>query len=108
MSPSDAALGEMTWPNLIWELLQGQDLSAQETSWVMNEVMSGSASPVSLAGFLVALAAKGETVSELLGLADTMVAHAVDVPLPRGQNDEVIPTVDVVGTRSEERRVGRE
>lgn len=89
---------ELTWSTLIWELLQGRDLSAQETSWAMNEVMSGSASPVSLAGFLVALAAKGETVSELLGLADTMVAHAVDVPLPRSQSGEVIPTVDVVGT----------
>ena len=98
MSPSDAALGEMTWPNLIWELLQGQDLSSKQTSWAMNEVMAGSASPVSLAGFLVALAAKGETVSELLGLADTMVAHAVEVPLPLESNNRPLQTVDVVGT----------
>jgi len=88
----------LTWPDLIADLLAGVDLPAEHASWAMNEVMSGTAPPVALAGFLVALAAKGETVAELRGLADTMVAHAVTVPLPPGPGGEALRTVDIVGT----------
>ncbi len=100
-APSDAILrstDDYTWPDLITELLHGQDLTAAQASWAMNEVMRGSAEPVPLAGFLVALAAKGETVAELRGLADTMVAHAVEVPVPLGADGAAVRTVDVVGT----------
>jgi anthranilate phosphoribosyltransferase len=57
----------------------------------MNEVMTGNASPVQLAGFLVALRAKGETVEELGGLAQAMLAHALPANLPTD-------AVDIVGT----------
>jgi anthranilate phosphoribosyltransferase len=57
----------------------------------MDEVMSGNAGPVQLAGFLVALRAKGETVTELQGLSDAMLAHAVPIDVPG-------PAVDIVGT----------
>lgn len=92
---ADAAL---TWPDLITDLLAGRDLPLEHARWAMNEVMSGTASPVALAGFLVALAGKGETVAELRGLADAMVAHAVEVPIPFGEDGEPLATVDVVGT----------
>lgn len=88
----------LSWADLTTDLLHGRDLPRSHTSWVMNEVMNGAASPIALAGFLVALAAKGETVAELQGLADTMVAHAVDVPIPRGAGDQPLATVDIVGT----------
>lgn len=88
----------LTWPDLITELLQRRDLPAAHTSWVMNEVMGGTAPPVALAGFLVALAAKGETVAELVGLADEMVHHALEVPVPLGPDGQPIQTVDIVGT----------
>lgn len=96
--PSGSAPEALTWPDLISELLERRDLPAEHTSWVMNEVMGGTAPPVALAGFLVALAAKGETVSELVGLADEMVHHALDVPIPLGADGEPIQTVDIVGT----------
>ncbi len=57
----------------------------------MNEIMNGEASDVQIAGFLVALRAKGETVAELTGLVDSMVANA----RPLSVN---APTLDIVGT----------
>jgi anthranilate phosphoribosyltransferase len=80
-----------TWPSLLRGLLAGQDLDAAQTRWAMDQVMEGEATPVQLAGFLVALRAKGETVDELTGLADAMLAHALRIEVPG-------PAVDVVGT----------
>lgn len=80
-----------TWPALLRTLIGGGDLTAAETRWAMDQVMSGEASPVAMAGFLVALRAKGETVAELTGLADEMLAHAVPVAFD-GR------AVDIVGT----------
>jgi anthranilate phosphoribosyltransferase len=80
-----------TWPDLLTSLVAGQDLSALQASWAMDEIMSGEASPIQIAGFLVALRAKGETVAELTGLADTMLSHAKRITVP-GR------TLDIVGT----------
>ncbi len=80
-----------TWPSLLRGLLAGQDLDAAQARWAMDQVMSGEATPVQLAGFLVALRAKGETVDELTGLADAMLDHALRIEVPG-------PAVDVVGT----------
>ncbi len=80
-----------TWPGLLSKLLAGEDLGRTQTSWAMDRIMSGDASPVQVAGFLVALRAKGETVDELAGLTDAMLEHAVRISVPG-------LTVDVVGT----------
>lgn len=82
---------QFTWPQLLTQLVNGQDLSAEETSWAMNQIMSGEASTVHTVGLLVALRAKGETVTELAALADTMLEHAVRLEVP-GRS------VDIVGT----------
>lgn len=87
-----------SWPGLISDLVAGRDLSARQTSWAMNQVMTGSADPIPLAGFLVALAAKGETVEELRGLADEMLAHAVPVEVVTER------AVDIVGTGGDRHR----
>jgi len=83
--------GAPTWPRLLTSLLAGHDLDADQTRWAMGQVMAGEASHVQLAGFLVALRAKGETVTELTGLAQEMLARAVRIEVP-GR------AVDVVGT----------
>lgn len=80
-----------TWPRLLTALVAREDLRAEQTAWAMDQVMSGETSPAVLAGFLVALRSKGETVEELTGLADSMLAHAVPLAVP-------VPAVDVVGT----------
>ncbi len=89
MSGGDPA--EPTWPDLLTALLRGEDLSTEQTRWAMDVVMRGEASPVQLAGFLVALRAKGETVEELRGLADMMLEHAHRIEVPG-------PSIDIVGT----------
>jgi anthranilate phosphoribosyltransferase len=80
-----------TWPALLDALLNGQSLSADETTWAMQEIMSGQATDAQIAGFAVALRAKGETVAEVAGLAAGMLAHATRVDVPG-------PAVDLVGT----------
>ena len=86
-----SAPGAHTWPALLTRLLAGDDLSADETSWAMREMMSGDATPAQIGGFLVALRAKGETVTELRALADIMLEHAVPISVDG-------PTLDIVGT----------
>jgi anthranilate phosphoribosyltransferase len=80
-----------TWPALIRALISGQALHAEQAEWAMNEIMDGAASPAQIAGFGVALRAKGETVEEMTGLAAAMLAHATPVTVPG-------PVTDLVGT----------
>jgi len=71
-----------TWPGLLSTLLAGRSLTADDTAWVMREVMSGSATHAQTAAFLVALRAKGETADEVRGLVSVMLDNAqlIDVP----------------------------
>ncbi len=82
---------------LIEKLIRREDLSSAETASVMEEVMAGQASSAQLAGFLVALAMKGERPDELVGLARTMRAHAV--PVTRAPGD-VFDTCGTGGDRA--------
>ena len=84
-------MSRRTWPDLTSRLIQRQDLNRADTAWAMDEVMSGVTSPIVLAGFLTALATKGETVDELRGLADAMLAHATPIAIDSD-------TLDIVGT----------
>jgi anthranilate phosphoribosyltransferase len=65
-------------------LASRRDLSADETADVLAEIMHGEVSGTQIAGFLIALRTKGETVDELTGLARTMRALAAHVPASRG------------------------
>ncbi|MEU0509828.1 MULTISPECIES: anthranilate phosphoribosyltransferase [unclassified Amycolatopsis] len=84
-------MGTQTWPTLLNQLIAGADLSAEDTAWAMDQVMSGEATPAQVGGFLVALRAKGETPAEITGLADAMLSHARRVRIARD-------AVDIVGT----------
>jgi anthranilate phosphoribosyltransferase len=88
-------MAERTWPDLLSALLAGRELSAPDTAWAMGEIMTGSATPVQVAGFAIALRAKGETPAELAGLVEAMLANATPVELPE---ETRAAAVDVVGT----------
>ncbi|MFY9262873.1 MAG: anthranilate phosphoribosyltransferase [Actinomycetaceae bacterium] len=83
--------GHRSWPELTTRLIHGQDLSVADAYWAMAQVMSGSTSPIQLAGFLTALATKGETSDEILGLANAMQANAEQINLDTD-------ALDIVGT----------
>ena len=80
-----------TWPEVLSVLMAGQDLTAAQTAWAMGEILAGEASPSQIAGFAVALRAKGETVEEVSGLVESMYAVATPLSVP-GR------LLDVVGT----------
>ena len=80
-----------TWPDVISRLVGGRDLTREEAAWAVDQAMEGAATSAQLAGFLTALAAKGETPTEIRGMADAMVSHA----LPVDVEGEVL---DIVGT----------
>ena len=67
---------EHSWPEVLSGLISGRDLTAEQTGWVMREILSGEASPSQIAGFAVALRSKGETVDEVEGLVSTMYEFA--------------------------------
>ncbi|HZT94841.1 MAG TPA: anthranilate phosphoribosyltransferase [Gaiellaceae bacterium] len=73
-------------------LLDGHDLSREEARETMAVIMAGEASDAQIAGFLVALRAKGETADEIAGCADAMREHVLRVAPERTD------LVDVVGT----------
>jgi anthranilate phosphoribosyltransferase len=60
-------------------LAAGTDLSSDEAARVLREIMEGNASEAEIAGFLVGLRTKGETVQEIAGLAGTMRELALPV-----------------------------
>ena len=61
----------------IHKLANKQDLSYEESETVMNEIMSGSASPVQMSSYLTALSLKGETIDEITGSASGMRANCI-------------------------------
>ncbi len=74
----------------------GRDLSVDEAAEVLEVIMAGNASEVQIAGLLIALRTKGETVEELAGLARTMRALATPVATTR---DELVDTAGTGGGR---------
>jgi len=86
------------FPALLEKLARREDLTVEEASAAMAEVMEGRAAPAPLAALLIGLAMKGERPVEIVGLARTMRAHAV--PLSRRPASAVFDTCGTGGDRS--------
>jgi anthranilate phosphoribosyltransferase len=78
--------------NYLAAVIDGRHLSCDEARAAMQIIMAGEATPAQIAGFLVALRLKGETVDELVGFALSM-RQAV-VPLVHSEDD----AIDTCGT----------
>ena len=61
----------------IIKLSKNQDLAYAEAEAVMDEIMSGQATPVQMSAYLTALALKGETIDEITASAAGMRAHCI-------------------------------
>jgi len=79
------------WPGLLATLTAGEDLDRDTAHAGLGEILAGSATPAQIAGFIVALRQKGETVEEMAGMVDAMLEAATPLSVP----DDAI---DIVGT----------
>ena len=59
----------------IQKLIDGENLSFEESQEIMREIMSGKAANTQIAAFLTALRMKGETVDELIAFTRVMREH---------------------------------
>jgi len=83
----------MLMKDAISVVIDGRNLTNSEAAGVMDEIMSGQATPAQMGGFLTALRLKGETAEEIAAFARVMRDHAVRIhPQISG------PLVDTCGT----------
>ena len=85
-----------SWPSLLAWLLSGASLSTADTAWAMREIMRGDATPSQVAGFVMALRAKGETPEEVAGLVEVMLEETAPVAV----SGRVVDTCGTGGDRS--------
>jgi anthranilate phosphoribosyltransferase len=78
----------------IQAMLDGRDLSSETISACLKEIVDGTATPVQIAGFLVALRKKGETVEEITAFASALRGYGAmtDRPKVKGR------MIDMCGT----------
>ena len=76
---------------ILEQILDKQNLTRGEAFNVMSSIMLGEFDDPQIAGFLMALRAKGETVDEITGFAQAMRDIMVTVPLD-------FPAIDMCGT----------
>jgi anthranilate phosphoribosyltransferase len=78
----------------IQQILDGRDLASETISGCLKEIVDGTATPVQIAGLLVALRKKGETVEEIAAFASTLRGYAAlkDRPRVKGR------MIDMCGT----------
>ena len=84
----------MTIQEALAHLLEGHDLTRAEAREVMNQIMSGEATPAQMGGFLIALRLKGERADEIAGCAEAMREHVVSV---RPAREDLVDTAGTGG-----------
>ncbi|MGH2746709.1 MAG: anthranilate phosphoribosyltransferase [Actinomycetota bacterium] len=86
---------EFSWAQVISKLLARRNLSEDEAAAAMSEIMEGAATPAQIAGFVISLRAKGESVEEVVGLVTTMRSYAQKVEV----SGDVLDTCGTGGDR---------
>ena len=86
-APSDPGF----FPSILAIAISGEPLTTEQAGDGLRAIMKQEASPVQVAGFLMALRAKGETVDEMEGFANAALEFATPVATPG-------PAIDTCGT----------
>ena len=83
----------MDWPALLSTLVAGSDLTSEQAGDALREILAGAATDAQIAGFLIALRMKGESIGEVSAMVDAMLESAAPIELPAGPD-----AIDIVGT----------
>lgn len=83
----------MTFKQALTTLIEKRDLGQEDMLELMHQIMTGQLTPVQIAGILIALRAKGETVTEIAAAAQVMRELATRVPVAPDEH-----LVDTCGT----------
>jgi anthranilate phosphoribosyltransferase len=89
---------QTNWISILEDLDAKRNLTRQQSSWALSEIMSGQAPEAEVSNFLVALRTKGETVDELAGLVDTMLQNCLQLETGNDAVDIVGTGGDMIGT----------
>jgi anthranilate phosphoribosyltransferase len=92
--------GLVSLTEAVMTLVEGRSIGADGAAAVLAEILGGRCAPEQVAGFLVAMAAKGPSAEELVGLLDTMTALAVRLELPAEVHRRAVDVVGTGGDRS--------
>ena len=84
------------WPAILGRVLSRQDLTADEASAALDDVLEGNATVAQIAAFIAGLRTKGETVGEMTGLVRALRAHGESLEV----GVEVVDTCGTGGDRS--------
>ena len=87
------------WPAVLGEVSAGRDLAPDLAHAAMEQILAGEATPAQIAGLIVGLRIKGETVEELAALRQAMLDAAERITLPEG-----IDPIDTCGTGGDRAR----
>lgn len=79
------------WPGVLTTLTNGEDLGVERAQGVMEQILSGAATPAQIAGVIIALRMKGESIDEMTGMVRAMQGACVPISL-------TVDAIDVVGT----------
>lgn len=79
------------WPALLGKVISGDSLTVAEAATTMRSVMNNELSEARLAGLLVALKSRGETVDEVVGFRDAILEAAEPIKISTD-------AVDIVGS----------
>src|SRR5207245_6733227 len=77
--PGPTVMSQVTPNNFLPRLMRSEDLSRAEAAQLLDFLLDGSTTDAQIAGTLIALKRKGETVEELAGLAEGMRARAARI-----------------------------
>lgn len=88
---------QIGWAQILTKLAQGRDLNRAEATWALEQIMLGGVENGIVVAFLTTLRRKGESLDELSGLIDAMLANCTKLDFgTRGV--QVNDAVDIVGT----------